>query len=176
MRPLSAHPQSGPATPQRPLVVLGIGNMLLGDDGVGVHVLRALLAEQDAGLPPDTDLVDGGTGGLSLLQIVRDTSALVLVDAVDVGAEPGSVHVLTGDDLYAGLVRLSVHQLGASDLLSAARLIGGLPAQVVLVGVQPASLEPDVRLSPAVQAALPAAVDAVRHWCHRLVAESQEVG
>jgi hydrogenase maturation protease len=154
-------------------IVLGIGNILLTDDGVGVHAVRALA--EDAGLPPGTEVVDGGTGGLSLLPIVRDATALVLVDAVDVGAPPGSVHVLTGADLYAGLVRLSVHQVGAADLLAAARLTGGLPADVVLVGVQPASLAPDVRLSAPVAAALPAVLAAVREWCHRLCG-AQRVG
>lgn len=192
-----------------PLVVLGIGNVLLSDDGVGVHVVRALaggdagagdpvpagppaggdgLTDRDraadgAGLPPGTEIVDGGTGGLALLPVVREAGRLVLVDAVDVGADPGSVHVLTGDDLYSRLVRLSVHQVGASDLLAAARLTGALPERVVLVGVQPASLEPEVGLSPPVLAALPAAIDAVRAWCHRFAepagtqeqAESREV-
>lgn len=175
MGPLSAGP--GSAAPD-PVVVLGIGNILLTDDGVGVHVVRALLAEDDPGLPPGTELVEGGTGGLSLLPTVRDAGALVLVDAVDLNAEPGSVHVLTGDDLYSRLVRLSVHQVGASDLLAAARLIGGLPERVVLVGVQTASLATDLRLSPAVAAALPTAVDAVRRCCRELSnePEPQEVG
>ena len=88
-------------------------------------------------------------------------------DAVDVGAVPGSVHVLTGSDLYANLVRLSVHQVGTSDLLAAARLAGMLPERVVLVGVQPATIAAGLELSPAVAAALPAALDLVRDWCHR---------
>jgi hydrogenase maturation protease len=157
-----------------PLVVLGIGNVLLGDDGVGVHAVRALA--EGGGLPPSADVIDGGTGGLSLLPIIRGAAALVLVDAVDVGADPGSRHVLTGAGLYAGLVRLSVHQIGASDLLAVARLTGVLPAEVVLVGVQPASLAPDVRLSPVVAAALPGVLTTVRRWCHRLAATPEPVG
>jgi hydrogenase maturation protease len=160
------------------LVVLGIGNALLGDDGLGVHAIGAL--RETPGLPDRVRLVDGGTGGLSLLPVVAGADALVLIDAVDVGAEPGSVHLLTGSgragsggdmDLYASLPRLSMHQVGVADLLSAARLTGGLPDRVVLVGAQPGRLEPDLRLSPAVAAALPRVLKLVRHWCHRLAPE-----
>src|SRR5512142_2966121 len=149
-------------------LVLGVGNSILGDDGVGVHVVRAL--DGCGALPEGTEVVDGGTGGLSLLPLLVDATSLVLVDAVDVGAAPGTVHVLYGEDLYGGLVRLSVHQVGAADLVAAARLTGQLPDGVVLVGVQPECLSPGARLSPAVTAAVPKAVRAVVTWCHRLTA------
>ncbi len=150
------------------LLVLAVGNELSGDDGLGVHALRALhLPENLAALPPDVELVEGGTAGLALLPAISGARALVIIDAVDVGAEPGSVHVLSGSDLYANLVRLSVHQVGTSDLLAAARLAGMLPERVVLVGVQPATIAAGLDLSPAVAAALPAVVEAVRDRCHR---------
>lgn len=154
------------------LLVLAVGNELSGDDGLGVHAIRALQhPEVLATLPPDVELVDGGTAGLALLPAISGARALVVIDAVDVGAEPGTLHVLTGSDLYATLVRLSVHQIGTSDLLAAARLAGVLPEHVVLVGVQPATVAAGVDLSPVVAAALPAVVDTVRDWCHRYVRE-----
>ncbi len=154
------------------LLVLAVGNELSGDDGLGVHAIRALQSpERLAALPPDVELLDGGTAGLALLPAITGARALVVIDAVDVGAEPGSVHVLTGTDLYANLVRLSVHQVGTSDLLAAARLAGGLPDQVVLIGVQPETIATGLELSPAVAAALPAALDLVRDWCHRYTRE-----
>jgi hydrogenase maturation protease len=149
-----------------PLLVLGVGNVLMGDDGVGVHVVRAL--HDGAGLPPGTGVVDGGTAGLSLLPLIGDAASLVVVDAVDLDAEPGSVHLLTGPSLHADLMRLSVHQVGTSDLIAAARLIGTLPPDVVLVGVQPACLDPGTRLSPQVRSSLPEAIRAVRDRAHHL--------
>lgn len=151
------------------LLVLGIGNSIYGDDGVGVHVVTAL-REQGA-LPIGTVVIDGGTSGLSLLPAVAEAEALIVVDAVDAGAEPGSVHVLRGADLYASLVHLSVHQVGTADLLGAARLTGALPQDVVLVGVQPADLGPGVGLTEAVAAALPEAIGTVRRLCHQMVGD-----
>ena len=150
------------------LLVLGIGNSILTDDGLGVHVVEAL-RDSDA-LPPGTTVVDGGTNGLSLLPLIAEAGALVIVDAVDVGAEPGSVHVLHGADRYADLRHLSVHQVGAADLLAAASLTGALPAQVVLIGAQPESLGPGVDLTPTVRAALPEVIGTVLQWCGRMSA------
>jgi hydrogenase maturation protease len=141
----------------QPLLVLGIGNVLMGDDGVGVHAVRALAAARDdgTGLPPGCDVVDGGTSGLSLLPLVTRASSLIVVDALDVGSRPGTVHTLTGSALYGKGRSLSVHEVGAGDLLAAARLTGGLPEDVVLVGVQVARVAPGCELSPPVRDALP---------------------
>ena len=162
---MTGRPVSRPDEPG-PLVVLGIGNTLLRDDGAGVHAV--LLLADDPSLPAGTSVVDGGTGGLSLLPIISDASALIVVDAVEVGAEPGHIRVLTGPDLNGDPARMSVHEVGTSDLLAAARLTGVLPTRTVLVGVQPACLEPGLDLSPPVAAALPALVETVRDWCGRL--------
>jgi hydrogenase maturation protease len=159
-----------------PVLVVGIGNAVFGDDGLGVHAVEALRHDANPGrpaLPAGVDLLDGGTAGLGLLPAIGHARALVIIDAVDVGATPGSVHVLTGADLSANQVRLSVHQLGASDLLAAARLTGTLPDRVVLVGAQPATADTGVDLSPAMAAALPRVLALVRDWCHRLASEQE---
>jgi hydrogenase maturation protease len=155
------------ATAGGSVVVLGIGNVLLGDDAVGVHVIRVLEAIRDE-LPRQTVIVDGGTAGLSLLPIIEEASELVLVDAVDDGSVPGHVQVLAGRALYADPARLSVHEVGTADLIAAARLTGVLPVRTVLVGVQPGPIAPGLELSPAVAAAVPPAVALVRQWCHSL--------
>jgi hydrogenase maturation protease len=156
----------------RPLLVLGVGNVLMSDDGVGVHVVRALDAgraiDDDGGLPPGASVVDGGTAGLSLLPLIGQAGAMVVVDAVDVGAAPGTVHVLTGADLHSGRFHLSVHQVGTADLLSAAALLGTLPADVLLIGIQPARIEPGLQMSPKVRSAVPLAVQTVRTCAQRL--------
>jgi hydrogenase maturation protease len=153
----------------RPLVVLGIGNTLLGDDGVGVHATDLLAADPSL-LPAGTTVLDGGTGGLSLLPAIADAGALVIVDAIDVDAAPGHIRVLTGIDLHAEPGKLSVHEVGTADLLAAARLTGVLPESTALIGIQPATLSPSITLSPPVAAALPELLDTVRRWCAALTA------
>jgi hydrogenase maturation protease len=173
---VTTRPGPDSSGPGGPLAVIGIGNILLSDDGLGVAIVERLaqdaaaaLDAQEPWLPPDTDLIDGGTGGMTLLPQVAGTRALLIVDAVDFGLEPGSIRILTGDGIGAAYqTHLTAHQVGASDLIAAARLSGVLPAAVALVGMQPGTLETGVGLSPAVAAALPEAVAVVRQWCWRL--------
>lgn len=150
-------------------LVLGVGNLLLRDEGVGVHVARALAdasESQDGGLPPGTQVVDGGTLGLDLLPLLADADGVVLVDAANLHSEPGTVAVLRGDALASGMAgHLSPHQVGLGDLLAAARLTSSLPAQLALVAIQPQDIGPGVELTPALLAALPRAVDLVRVEC-----------
>lgn len=154
--------------PGGPPLVLGLGNILLGDEGVGVRVVEAL-AERRSLLPEGTRLVDGGTLGLDLLPLIVDTRMLVLVDAVDVGREPGAVVVLEGQALDQALgAHLSPHQVGVSDLFAAARLLGGLPDPIVLIGIQPAEIAVGLALTDVVEAAVPAAVHAVVGELRRL--------
>lgn len=155
-----------PGAASGPLVVLGLGNILLSDDAAGVHAVRLL--EGHPSLPEHTAVVDGGTSGLSLLPLVSGARALVLVDAIEVGAAPGHLEVLTGAGLHAAPAKLSVHEVGTSDLLAAARLIGVLPDHTALVGIQPASLAPGLALSPPVAEALPRMVEKVLVWCRQL--------
>ncbi len=147
----------------RPLLVVGIGNVLLRDEGVGVHVVERLdrLARRRPDvLPPECTLVDGGTLGLDLLPMIEDARAVVLVDAVNLRGAPGDVRVLHGPDLHATLANhVSPHQVGVGDLLAAARLRGTLPADVALVGIQPAEIEIGLELTAAVEAAVARAAD-----------------
>ncbi len=139
-------------------VVLGMGNLILSDDGVGIHALRAL--GSDARLPPNVKLVDGGTFGTELVGFTTEAKRLILLDAVDVGSEPGAVVRLEGDALYDLPAAGSVHGLGAAEFLSALRLLGEEPEEIILLGVQPESIAPGVTLSPCVDAAVSHLVDA----------------
>ncbi len=147
-----------------PLVVLGIGNVLLRDDGVGIQVIReieGLVERGELDLPPDTELLDGGTLGLDLLPRISDARALLLVDAIDLRDEPGTIRILRGPDIPGALSgHVSPHQVGIGDLIAAARLMGTLPDAVILVGVQPLEIAVGLELSPPVRLALPRAVDA----------------
>ena len=154
-------------------LVLGIGNILLGDEGVGVAVAREL--ERDAGsLPAGTQVVDGGTLGLDLLPLVETAEELIVIDALELRAEPGTVTVLRGGEIGDRLGgHLSIHQVGVADLMAAARLLGRLPGHVTLVGIQPGCVDPGLRLSPPVEAAIPRVVEVVRRelaMADRLVA------
>ena len=146
---------------ERDVLVLGIGNLLMGDDGVGVHVVQELIKDQ--ALPAGVRVVDGGTLGLDLLPLVADAGALIVVDAVELRAEPGAVRVLRDGELDGALGgHLSVHQVGLSDLLAVGRLTDGLPAQVALVAIQPGAIDVGVELTPECRAAVPVALDAIR--------------
>lgn len=148
-----------------PILVLGVGNLLAGDDGVGVHAVQALaeLSAADGGPGPDVRVVDGGTMGLELLPACAEARAVILVDAVELRLPPGSVRTLQGAALGGVMAHaMSAHQVGVADLVALGRLTGMLPEHVVLVGVQPESLETTMELSPIVRAAMPEVLAAIR--------------
>lgn len=136
-------------------VVLGIGNVLWGDEGFGPQVV-ARLAE--SGLLPDgVELVDGGTQGLYLLPLIQDTARLLVFDAVDFGRRPGHLIVLRNGEIPAffGQRPLSLHQTAFTDVLAAAELTGAKPEAITLIGVQFENIDNwGGRLSPAVAAAV----------------------
>lgn len=130
------------------VLVLGLGNVLLSDEGVGVRIVEALQAGHD--LPEHVELLDGGTSGMELLDTVAERDCLIVADAVNARGPAGRVVRLVDDDIRQMLeTRLSPHQLGLSDMLAALRLIGKSPRRVVVVGVVPESLELGMELSPA---------------------------
>ena len=142
------------------LLVLGLGNPLCGDDGAGVAAVARLRERYEP--PPGVLVLDGGTLGLSLLPHLRRARAVILVDAIAANEPPGTLVRLTGDDVgRAAAHRLSVHQVGVADLLDGARLLGGYPEALVLVGVVPAHTELSIERSPAVQARIDDLVQAV---------------
>lgn len=136
------------------IIVLGIGNLLNSDEGVGVHAVRAMQAEE--ALIPGVQFLDGGTLGLSLLPYIEGASHLLVLDAVNTGQPPGTLVELTREQipLFAG-VKLSQHQVTFQEVLGLALVRGKLPRQVHLIGVQPVSLELGTELSPPVAALLP---------------------
>lgn len=145
------------------ILVLGLGNRLMGDDAAGPLVLDAL--KRDA--TPGDDRVrwrDGGTIGLALLPEIEDARALVVVDAARFGATPGAVQVFEGAEMDALLRggRQSVHAVALADLLGAAALRGHLPARRALVAVQPRQIGLGLQPTSAVHTAIPRLAQAVR--------------
>jgi len=138
-------------------VVLGLGNTLNRDEGLGVHALAALRPGLD---PHNTvELLDGGTLGLSLLPLVEECSHLLVLDAVNAGQPPGAVVELSRDEipLYRG-IKLSQHQITFQEVLGLASFRGRLPANLHLVGIEPADLRIGYGLSPIVEEAIPVLV------------------
>src|SRR5580765_5412658 len=123
-----------------PLLVLGLGNVLLGDDGAGAQAIEQLLDQFD--IPDGVQVYDGGTLGLSLLPYVEQAEAVIILDAVRAEAPAGSIVRVSGEDVAPVVAtRLSPHQFGVSDLLDGARWLGHYPGTVLLLGVVPETIE-----------------------------------
>jgi hydrogenase maturation protease len=135
-------------------MVLGLGNILNRDEGVGVHALRAL--EAQLGRQAGVEFVDGGVLGLNLLPLVEECSHLLILDAADAGQAPGTLVELERDEipLYSG-VKLSQHQVTFQEVLALAKIRDGLPPYLHLIGVQPADLSIGLDLSPTAAATIP---------------------
>ena len=150
-------------------VVIGLGNPLMGDDGLGIAVLERLQATWD--VPPDVELVDGGTWGMNLLPIIEQAEQVLLLDAIHSGAAPGTLIVIPRDRLPRYLAtKISPHQVDLRDVLALAELRGTLPARTTAVGLQPARVEMIHELSPPLAARLDtvvtAAVQLLAEWGH----------
>jgi len=134
------------------ILVLGIGNLLMGDEGVGVHAARRLAAEP---LPPEVTVVDGGTGGFHLLACFQDYDVLIMIDAVMDGRPSGTLGVIRPRYASDFPRALTAHDIGLRDLVESAVLVGSLPP-IHLVTVSIGELSGlSLDLSPAVAAALP---------------------
>jgi len=142
------------------VLVLGIGNLVMSDDGVGVKVVQQL--QREYCFAENVEVLDGGTLGLDLLPKLEGVDHLIVVDAVETGGKPGTCVRLAGEELPIALeTKVSPHQMGLKDLLSVAELLGHSPGEMVLVGVQPGSIEMDTELTPPVEAVLQLLVDNV---------------
>ena len=133
-------------------VVVGVGNTILSDDGVGVHAARLL--QDDPRVPAGVTILDGGTLGLELMPYISDASRVLFLDAVNSGKAPGTPIRMTGSELLGTASGLSVHQLGVADLIAALGLVATIPQEIVVLGVQPANTDWGTSLSSEVEEAL----------------------
>ena len=151
-------------------LVLGLGNLVHSDDGLGVHAIQAL--QLDSRVPSDAVLMDGGTQGLSLLPHISAYQRLLVIDALDVGEAPGTLVRLEGNALRNMPGKASVHQLGFADLLVALELLDELPEEIVLLGVQPLSTDWGIEVTTPVRDALnrlpDLVIDQLRLWAREL--------
>jgi hydrogenase maturation protease len=135
------------------ILVLGIGNLVMSDDGIGVRVVQRLLEQYR--FPPGVTVVDGGTLGLDLLPMLEGVEKLLLVDAVETGAVSGTIVRISGQEIPIAMkTKLSAHQAGLQDLLLLAELLGDLPREMVLLGVRPEEISIGLELSAQVASCL----------------------
>ncbi|MCF7847404.1 MAG: hydrogenase maturation protease [Kiritimatiellales bacterium] len=132
------------------IAVVGVGNLLLSDDGVGVHAVRILEADGLNGI----SLIDAGTSILHAADLLLEMDRILVIDAVKGGQKPGTVYLMQGNDVQESTTYMSMHSLG---LKSALRMLPSAvkPVDWTLLGVEPASLEYGTELSPEVQEVLP---------------------
>ena len=155
------------SAPTRPLLILGLGNVLCGDDGLDVVATEELGRRYE--LPEGVRALDGGTLGLSLLSWFEASQDVILVDAIQADQPVGSPVRLEGDEVAPAVRnRLSCHQVGVADLLDALRLTDRLPHSMVLLGLVPDTLELGVARTADVEAALPSLVDEIANEARRL--------
>lgn len=134
-------------------LVLGIGNLVMSDDAVGVIVAQRL--QQKYRFPDNVEILDGGTLGLDLLPKLENIVHLIMIDAVETGKKAGTSVRLYGEELPIALqTKVSPHQMGLKDLLAVSELMGHSPKEMVLIGVQPGSIEMGVGLTVEVEAQL----------------------
>jgi hydrogenase maturation protease len=136
-------------------LILGAGNLLLSDEGFGVHFIRYL--QQHCSLPPDVELFDAGTLGLMAGHKLEEADRVYIVDVVAAPGAPGTCIRYAKDDflLQRIPIKLSPHQVGVQEMLQVSQLRGRCPEEIYLLGVIPASLEPGTELSPVLEKRLP---------------------
>ncbi len=142
------------------ILVLGIGNVLMMDDSVGVRAIEELQRRYQ--FPDGVELLDGGTSGIELLGHISGRDNLIIIDALKSGHPPGTIVRAEGEDVPARfMTRISPHQLGLSDVLAAATISGQLPKNLLLFGVEPKTIELGLGLSDEVRASFDKLLDTV---------------
>ena len=144
---------------RQPVLILGIGNILLQDEGVGVRVVEYL---QHKKLPESIELVDGGTSGADLIDILADRRKVVIVDAVDAGKAPGTVIRFEEED-HENIPNsaLSLHELGIAETLKMTAKLNCQPKEVIFFGVQPKDISPGLELSDEIAEVVPIVAEKV---------------
>lgn len=136
------------------VVVLGIGNTIMSDEGVGVHAVEAL--RQSYTLPDFVDIIDGGTSSMELLEDLADVDLLVVVDAVKAGKPEGTLVRLADSEVPVFFrSKLSPHQIGLSDVMASLEFVGQFPKRMVVIGVQAENFELGLEMSPLIAARVP---------------------
>lgn len=143
---------------KRQVLVLGIGNILLRDEGVGPHIISVLKKES---LPPFVELLDGGTAGADLLDCICDRKKVIVIDAIDADVEPGTIMCFDGYSIQSQSDYFSLHQCGISETLAMAKHLDSAPEKVLAIGVKPKDISCGIGISEEIKAKVPSIVKTV---------------
>lgn len=154
-------------------LVLGIGNLLLKDEGLGVRAIE--LFKSDYSFGPEVTCLDGGTSGMGLLTYIQDYTHIIIVDAVRAEGAPGTVLTIPGEKLQSlpTLKTSSAHQIGVKDLLAIAEF-QGLKPELAVIGIIPKDISAGLELTPEAQKALPRAAEAIRQELEKFGFKAEE--
>jgi hydrogenase maturation protease len=148
------------STSKQNITVLGTGNLLLKDEGIGVHIIQRM---EKMELPDNVKLVDGGVAGINLPYLIEGADKLIVIDCVDAEVEPGAIFRFTPDDVDVPQrdVTMSFHDIGLLEALELAKQDGRGPKSTVIIGVQPKEIEWGMELTPEIEKVVPDIIDAV---------------
>jgi hydrogenase maturation protease len=155
------------------ILILGVGNLLLNDEGVGVHIAQKMMTLD---LPPGVQVVEGGTDGFGLMHLILEADRLILIDAVKGGGTPGSIYRFNLEDCppYPDPYKTSVHQISILEVIHLADLIGSTPTTTI-IGIEPKSTDMGMALSPEVEARIPKVIELVREEMTRVLGRNVDV-
>jgi len=140
-------------------VIVGIGNLILKDEGVGIHVVRELAKRE---LPPGVKVIDGGTATIDLLPLMYETKRIIVIDAMEGRGQPGTLYRYRAEDLLdTPDMPFSLHQMGFLNVLRLARQLGGHRAYLTVIGVEPGEISFGMELTPEVKNVVPKVIEAV---------------
>jgi hydrogenase maturation protease len=141
------------------ILILGIGNILMKDDGIGVRVVQRI---KDKDLPPDVEVMDGGVLGLNLMYYIEGRKKVIVIDAVNVGNPPGTIYRFTEEALLEKKELLrSAHGVDFYDVIKTAALLGTKPDEVVFLGIEPEVVEEGMELSPSLEKRIPRVIELI---------------
>ncbi len=156
MTPPYADNQPGETPPR--IVIIGVGNLLLKDEGIGIHAVKAL---QEIDLPADIRLIDGGTSP-DLIAYTRAGDKVIIIDAARAGGEPGAIYRFKPEDLAEEKAALaSAHEMGVLENLKLMTLSGNEPQDIIIIGIEPGEIDFGTELSPELEKKLPKIVEIV---------------
>lgn len=164
------------ASQRKRVLILGVGNVLLRDEGVGVHVAQRMM---DMDVPPGVEVMEGGTDGFGLMHVLLQAERLILVDAVKGGGPPGSIYRFGIEDCppFPDVFKTSVHQVSILEVINLSGLIGSTPRTTV-IGVEPKRMDMGMELSPEIEAKIPKVIQLIEEevaTCLRQFSERQSV-
>jgi hydrogenase maturation protease len=146
-------------TKVRDILILGIGNILLKDEGVGVHVVKKL---EGMPLPDNVEVLDGGTAGLDLTDFIANRKKVIAIDTVKAGEIPGTIYRLTEKNLRTGPKAItSFHEIDFLDALYMSEVMGEKPEETIIIGIEPKDMSDGLELSPEIEERIPKIIEVV---------------